>query len=187
MKPNTFCLGEKYNRWEIISSLHTTNYFGKNNRPVRCYLCRCECGKEQLVRSDYLIQGRSKSCGCLRSDRARQIGIKQKTKTSYHNLIYGDCKRSAKHRNKEWNLTKEEHLDIITKPCLYCGKEPILRESKVGIPFPHWGVDRKDNTKGYIYDNCVSCCPTCNTMKMNLDTTTFIDHIKQIIKNYSNN
>lgn len=186
MKPNTFSVGEKYDRWEVLSSSHTIQYYGKNNRPVRCYLCKCECGKEQLVRGDYLLQGRSKSCGCLRSDRAKQVGIKQKTKTSYHNLIYGDCKRSAKHRKKEWNLTKEQHYDIICKPCFYCGTEPILRESKVGIPFPHWGIDRYDNMKGYVYENCVPCCPTCNSMKMNLDSKTFINHIKQIISNYSN-
>lgn len=185
MRPNTFKIGERFDRWEIIDDLHITQYFGKNNRPVRCYLCKCKCGKEQLVRGDYLLQGRSKSCGCLRSDRAKQVGIKQKTKTSYHNLIYGDCKRGAKHRNKEWNLTKEQHYDIISKPCFYCGKKPIIRESKVGIPFPHWGIDRQDNTKGYIYENCVSCCPTCNSMKMDLDLSSFIQHINKIISNYS--
>jgi hypothetical protein len=187
MKPNTFTTGEKFDRWEIINDSHTTQYFGKNNRPVRCYLCKCDCGKEKLVRGDYLLQGTSKSCGCLRSDRAKQVGIKQKTKTSYHNLIYGDSKRSSKYRNKNWNLTKEQHYDIICKPCFYCSKEPIIRESRVGIPFPHWGIDRQDNTKGYVYENCVSCCPICNSMKMDLEITDFIQHIKQIILNYREN
>jgi len=185
MKPNTFSVGQKYDRWEVLKSSHITQYFGKNNRPVRCYLCRCDCGKEQLVRGDYLIQGRSKSCGCLRSDRAKQIGIKQRTEDSYHNLIYGNCKRSAKHRNKEWKLTKKEHYDIICKPCFYCGKEPILRESNVGIPFSHWGIDRMDNSKGYVYENCVSCCPICNSMKRDLNPDAFIQHLKKIISNYS--
>lgn len=180
MKSNTFNIGEQYNRWVVVNNSHQTQYFGKNNRPVRCFLCKCECGKEQLVRGDYLIQGRSKSCGCLRSDKAKIKGKKQKTKDSYHNKVYGDAKRSAKYRGKEWSLSKQDHFDIITKPCYYCGENPILRQSNVGIPFSHWGIDRKDNNVGYTLDNSVSCCPICNTMKMDLSIKNFSHHIKKL-------
>ena len=32
--------------------------------------CRCECGKEKVVRSNGLTSGRTVSCGCLRADPA---------------------------------------------------------------------------------------------------------------------
>ncbi|GGD04882.1 hypothetical protein [Enterococcus wangshanyuanii] len=32
------------------------------------WLCRCDCGKEHVVSSGKLIQGKSKSCGCLAHD-----------------------------------------------------------------------------------------------------------------------
>lgn len=185
MKPKTFNIGEMYTRWVIIESTHQTQYFGKNNRPVRCYMCECKCGTKQLVRGDYLTQGRSKSCGCLRSDVARRKGKIQKTITSYHNKVYGDAKRSAKHRGKEWKLTKQEHFDIITKSCYYCGEPPIIRKSNVGIPFRHLGVDRKDNNIGYIPSNSVSCCSICNTMKMDLSLNKFSEHIKKLSEKYS--
>lgn len=180
MKAITLNEGQKFNRWEVINSSPTTQYFGTNNRPVRCFLCKCECGVEKLVRGDYLTRGTSKSCGCLRSDRAKETGKKQKTIESYHNKVYGDCKRSAKHRGKEWSLTKKEHFDIITKPCYYCGEPPILRESNVGIPFSHWGIDRRDNSVGYTPNNSVSCCHICNTMKMDLSLNKFSEHIKKL-------
>lgn len=34
--------------------------------------CRCDCGTSCLVQSRNLITGRTRSCGCLRRERARQ-------------------------------------------------------------------------------------------------------------------
>lgn len=31
------------------------------------WLCRCDCGKEKIIRGDSLRKGRSQSCGCVRS------------------------------------------------------------------------------------------------------------------------
>ena len=37
----------------------------------RFYLCRCNCGTETVVRSNYLTAGHTKSCGCLRGAHVR--------------------------------------------------------------------------------------------------------------------
>lgn len=47
----------------------------------RVWLCRCDCGKEKLVRSDHLKDGRVVSCGCYRNRRATET----KTKHGQHN------------------------------------------------------------------------------------------------------
>jgi hypothetical protein len=181
MKANSFQVGSRYNRWTVLDSVHQIQRFGNSNRPARCFKCKCDCGTEKWVRGDYLINGRSKSCGCLRSEQAKRKGKIQKTKTSYHNLIYGNCKRSAKHRGITFNLTKDEHYNIITKACTYCGQLPMVNtNANVGIPFPHLGVDRIDSKKGYETFNCVSCCSTCNKMKLDLSLDNFTDHIMKI-------
>ena len=44
------------------------------------------------------------------------------------------------------------------------------------------GVDRFDNTKGYIHGNCVPCCQTCNRSKMDSPFDEWFAHISQIVK-----
>ncbi len=46
------------------------------------WLFRCDCGKEKPIRSSHVIQGRTKSCGCLNKELARTRGIRT------HGLIH---------------------------------------------------------------------------------------------------
>lgn len=42
------------------------------------------------------------------------------------------------------------------------------------------GIDRKDNSLGYLLPNCVSCCVTCNFLKNMMSANQFIDHVLKI-------
>lgn len=41
---------------------------GWSNSWQAMWVCRCDCGKEVRVFKTNLMSGRSKSCGCLKSD-----------------------------------------------------------------------------------------------------------------------
>jgi len=71
-----------------------------------------------------------------------------------------------------FNLTINEFAGIISQPCYYCGE---LQENFNGI-------DRINNNKDYILDNCVPCCNICNKMKMIATETQFINKCKQIME-----
>lgn len=67
----------------------------------------------------------------------------------------------AKTRKLEWNIAKDDYVNLITQQCHYCKES--LNETGVGL-------DRKDNSKGYILNNVVPCCWTCNRTRSDLYT-----------------
>lgn len=96
------------------------------------------------------------------SDRRQIVSIK-----------YRDYQNSAKRKGIEFNLTLEEVTDITKNPCHYC-----LVNEKIGI-------DRKDNTIGYIKSNSLPCCWICNRMKGNQLYKNFLEKCTLIAKNLS--
>lgn len=77
-------------------------------------------------------------------------------------------KREAKRRNYSWELTDDQVSLLFKGQCHYCGKHACN------------GIDRVDNSRGYILENCVSCCTNCNYMKGTLSLEDFIEHIHLI-------
>lgn len=83
------------------------------------------------------------------------------------------------------NLTENQVKEMNKKDCFYCGNHPnyFTRYKKNGS-YKYNGIDRVDNTKGYIIDNVVPCCWECNTMKMSLSIDEFVDRITRVYKNF---
>lgn len=52
--------GRTFERLTVISPLR--------GRSRAFWLCECSCGKPVAVRGDYLLNGATRSCGCLRKD-----------------------------------------------------------------------------------------------------------------------
>ena len=51
--------GQRFGR---LTALHPAEYI----RGGTAWVCRCDCGREAVVRTDNLRYGRSRSCGCQR-------------------------------------------------------------------------------------------------------------------------
>lgn len=66
-----------------------------------------------------------------------------------------NIKGGARTRGLAWDLPKELALDLVTDSCYYCGTPPD----------PCHGIDRVDNSRGYVEDNVVTCCRYCNMAK----------------------
>lgn len=82
-------------------------------------------------------------------------------------------RKRAKERELEWTLSLEEYQKLIIQPCHYCND---LLGSKVTNCS---GLDRLDDTKGYEFDNVVSCCRSCNVVRNDVLTS---DETKQVIQ-----
>lgn len=60
----------------------------------RTWLCKCECGAEKRVASNYLLNGSVNSCGCWRAERIRQSNFKHgMTKTRTWRIWQGMLRR----------------------------------------------------------------------------------------------
>ena len=72
MKPNiTVSPGQKYGRWTVLN--RADDVITKDNRNIRHWLCRCECGTVRVVRESSLKSGKSSSCGCYHSEKMKSV------------------------------------------------------------------------------------------------------------------
>jgi len=126
------------------------------------WLCKCRCGNMKYIPAYNLVSNKTKSCGCLSKDtRKLPFGI------AAFNTTFNRYLKQAINRNYKFELTKEEFLLIITRPCHYCGHSNTGRtktRSNNG-DFTYTGIDRLNNNIGYVLNNCVPCCVHCNRFK----------------------
>jgi hypothetical protein len=86
---------------------------------------------------------------------------------------YHNYKKRAKRDNIIFELSKEDCKIYYETNCYYCG------DKIKGI-----GIDRVDNLKGYVIDNCVPCCSECNFMKRTQTKKDFFLRIEKIYLNH---
>jgi hypothetical protein len=145
--------------------------------------CECDCGNIVDVRSDSLLGGNTRSCGCLREEASRRNVEKAiEAKIKYDNLAigaaYSATRTHAERRDIEFGLTYEEYKAIIQQDCHYCSAPARLRGyvRSDGSDFRFYGntIDRKDNDEGYYVWNCVAACPRCNQSKQDRSYEAFV-------------
>lgn len=97
-------------------------------------------------------------------------------------------RNTAKDRRLDFRLTDEECRKLFNAECFYCGSPPSninrLPRDKYGRQFMYSGIDRIDNSKGYIDGNVRSCCKYCNTAKLDRTNIEFDDWIIRIYEKH---
>jgi hypothetical protein len=180
-----------------------------NNKP-KCVDCGKQLSKKHLIRcfKCYLVYCKKDDifcCDCgvkLTNRRAKRCHScstknlwtnktliaygnrrKEKYEASFNN-IYVHFKLSAKRRNHEIGLTKEEFKILSLQKCSYCGDEPNqyfpYHDKVFNGTFKYNGLDRIDSNKGYTKDNITTCCKYCNWAKNSQTKDEFLNHIKKI-------
>ena len=124
--------------------------------------------------------------GYKHTAKTRQImSSKKKGKPPGNMLPYGEAakralfsrmKASAKTRNLMFTLTFEEFLVFTSECCEYCGERPKQKcqPKEANGYYLYNGLDRQDNTKGYVPGNIVPCCGTCNYAKADRSVKDFL-------------
>lgn len=151
--------------------------------------CRCDCGKETVAGSSNLRTGKTRSCGCFRSDYVRKHSRHYRHPNKLPkghascNFLMNRYRQGAVKRGFTFTLSKDEFREITAKNCAYCGWPPSM---SITSPRGHeeWiynGVDRIDSTKGYESDNVNPCCSTCNYAKRDMSLADFRAWIANLV------
>lgn len=154
----------------------------RNKSRAVIWECQCDCGQKVLRDGTTLQLGRSRSCGHTRftEEVIKKRSLKQRKADSPQRLAYRSYYYAARSRGYEFNLTQEEFNRITIEPCFYCGNPPSMEKKSRYSSAIINGIDRKDNSKGYSFGNCVPCCTRCNLMKLYSDSGDFLGHISRI-------
>ena len=144
--PNIIDLtGKRYGRLSIIKQV-------EDHRHGTYWLCKCDCGKEKVIRGQSLREGLSKSCGCGITEAAkRRFTTHGMSKTRLYNIWVNMHRRCEYEKNGGYS---------------YCGSRGIRvrDEWKDFEPFMLWALangynesltlDRIDNDDDYCPSNC---------------------------------
>lgn len=116
------------------------------------WLTKCDCGNEKIVKSDYLNNGNTKSCGCL-----------QKENLKYRRITHGESKTPL---YSVWSGMKDRCSNKKSASYKWYGERGIkvCEEWYNYIPFRDWAlsngykqglcIDRIDPNGNYEPSNC---------------------------------
>lgn len=173
--------GKKFGKLLVVKLLESKQY-GKYKK--RNWECLCDCGKTTNVTTSQLINGGTKSCGCLHKltsvENSKNSRHKVIKKDAASNSIYSYYKHNAKNRGYSFDLSKDEFKILITSNCFFCGSEPLNLYHNAYYKLFYNGIDRLDNNEGYTTKNSVSCCKMCNIAKNKHDLEYFLQWIKKV-------
>ena len=167
-RENSELVGKKFGLWDVLSVA------GKYSS------VRCACGVVKQVTSNSLRMKASE--GCIRCTTTR-LPFGEGAFRQIINTYRNNCNKFG----RVWELTLDQARDLMTKPCVYCGKRPeedpiaCKQEATKGRgAFLYNGIDRQDNSKGYTLENCVTCCTVCNRAKHAMSLDMFITWITRL-------
>lgn len=118
------------------------------------WLCSCECGKQVSVIGQLLRNGRTKSCGCLRSDRAVETASKHggyvgrkptRTMRIWKNMIQRTCNPNCPMYARYGGAG----IGVCKSWQTFEGFMADMGEAPDGLT-----LERIDNSKGYEPNNC---------------------------------
>ena len=147
--------GQRFGRLLVIRE------YGRKNGKV-AWLCRCDCGREKVVRGSSLTRSKNPtvSCGCWNEEKKIKHGCAQKPWYDTYNAMMQRC--GHREGGKEYDLHRYRDRGITV--CELWQKSPsdfgdwlLAHGWSEGLQ-----IDRIDNSLGYSPENCRVVTPKEN-------------------------
>jgi hypothetical protein len=100
--------------------------------------------------------------------------------------LFKDYRKSAKKKNLDFFLSLNMFLTFVNSRCFYCDSDfSNSKGYRQDLTIRVWynGIDRIDNSKGYIEGNIVTCCWKCNQWKKADSIDDFLSHVRKLSLN----
>jgi len=136
--------GTKYNKLTLVK-------FSHYNKTSRYFLFKCECGNVKSIYILNVVNGKTKSCGCLAKEKTKRRSILHNMSHSRIYSIWTNMKTRCKNKNSinyhnygGRGISYDSKWDSFN--FFYNDMFPSYRNGLT--------LDRVDNNKGYSKENC---------------------------------
>lgn len=145
--------------------------------------CECDCGTVTTHRLTRLRTGKSVRCRECGSSQAWSNRNRPAIEHMAVRRRIESYRDNARRKGIEFGIFSFELAALFHSPCHYCGDEPSSHQrakGSIGGVLLN-GVDRVDNSKGYVSGNVVSCCSSCNFAKRGMTAAEFIAWARRVV------
>lgn len=144
--------GQRYGRLVVIERA------GRNKQKRATWKCQCDCGKISVVASSYLLNGNTRSCGCLRLEGLVSRNVTHKKAGIRLHIIWKGMKqRCTNPLNPKYQRYGRRGITVCDEwiddfEAFY--EWAMANGYDENAPYGQCTIDRIDNDKGYSPDNC---------------------------------
>jgi hypothetical protein len=143
--------GDKYGRLTIISEVEQIKW-------TRRFLCKCDCGKEKVIRLEHLRRGAIISCGCYNIEKSLGVchslkhGHKRHLKPTRIYRIWGGMKkRCLNSKSNNYKRYGGRGINVCEE---WIEFEPFLNWAMSNGYKDNLSIERKDSNGNYEPGNC---------------------------------
>lgn len=168
--PRNDLIGNSYGRLTVISCV------GLNNSKSYVWNCKCSCGNFTDIVTSSLTQGKTKSCGCIKTEQHAKFIENQKT--GYGGIsgsYFAQIRKQAKQRKLSLDVTPQSIWELFitqSKKCALTGVPLTLEYSERKNNTA--SLDRVDSKLGYFIENVQWVHKDINRMKWDLKEEEFV-------------
>lgn len=175
-------VGKTFGLLTVLRRAPTMSSWSSESRsqPHTRYHCVCKCGTPRVVDGTKLVNGSTRSCGCIRKGTAYRSRLPPGE--ALRNSVISSYRSNARRKNLPYQLSDARASKLLTSTCFYCGAPPSRPAIRAGMrgQFLYNGIDRLDNRRGYTVKNSVPCCTLCNYKKGNQSADEFLTWVRKV-------